>query len=182
MTDEQYKLILKRYQNLMYMIAHRIGGDPVTHDFDDSLQELALSAMDAVRTFEKNTKTKFDEFWGSVEFDKYIKTCLWNKKNNRGRHIQKRRGIDRHVSLSSNPVMWGEELCYEQNFSSVADVEVDGEVEELIDILLADTAYFKPNGRINITKVADRLVVSKNRVRQIIEKVEKKFADYKEEA
>ena len=49
MNDEEFTKFKKRYQGLMYLIAHRIGGDRITNDFDDSIQDLSISGMDATK-------------------------------------------------------------------------------------------------------------------------------------
>ena len=84
MNNTEWNTVTKKYGKLMYMIAHRVGGDAITNSVDDSFQELSISAMDAVSTFSRKTDKKFEEFFKTKEFDKYIKTCLWNRKNSLG--------------------------------------------------------------------------------------------------
>ena len=83
-SNEEWEFVQKKYGSLIYMIAHRIGGDKITNDFDDSVQEIRMSAMDAIRTYKKKTDVPFDKFFITKDFDKYIKTCLWNRKNSNG--------------------------------------------------------------------------------------------------
>ena len=63
-SDEEWEKVEKKYKNLIYMIAHRIGGDKITNDFDDSVQEVSFSAMDAIRTYKKKTDESFEDFFG----------------------------------------------------------------------------------------------------------------------
>ena len=177
MNDEQWKKILGRYQNLMYMIAHRIGGDPVTHDFDDCLQELALSAMDAVRTFEKNVGKGFDKFWGSIEFDKYIKTCLWNSKNSKGAKITKKYPITKGVaSISMNE----EVLLIEDSAGASAESNIRMEEiptllsnaqQEVLEKLVEDPTYVKPSGKVNVQALAQDMGKSWYDTRTILSEI-----------
>ena len=62
MNDAQYKKILKKYENLMFTIAHRIGGDKITNDFDDSIQNLSMACIEAVNAYARNTNKAFDDY------------------------------------------------------------------------------------------------------------------------
>ena len=104
-TEEQLGKIEEKYRRLIFAIAHRIGGDPVTNAFEDSVQNLYISALDAVRTFSKKTEATFEDFFDTVEFDKYIKTCLWNRKNNAGSKIQKRKPVARHATIEEGKMV-----------------------------------------------------------------------------
>ena len=53
LTDDQWNKIDKKYGKLMYKISHQISGDYATAGFDDNLQDIRLSAMEAVIGFEK---------------------------------------------------------------------------------------------------------------------------------
>ena len=66
----------------MFAISYRIGGDNICNSIEDSVQELSITAMDACQAYEKKTGETFDEYIETVNFNKYIKTCLWNRKNN----------------------------------------------------------------------------------------------------
>ena len=78
-SAEQWETVEKKYKKLMWHISHRIGQDAITNSIDDSYQELSIACLDAIRTFGKSTGKDFDEFFDTIPFDKYIKTCLWNK-------------------------------------------------------------------------------------------------------
>ena len=80
-TDSQLELIKKKYEKLMYAVSYRIGGDRVLSSLEDSMQDLYMSAFDACEAYGRKTGLDFDEFFDTVEFDKYIKSTLWNKKN-----------------------------------------------------------------------------------------------------
>ena len=178
-TPDQWDKILSKYKNLMYMISHRVGGDKVAHDFDDTFQELSMSALDAINTLMRKTGKDFDELIDTVVADKYIKTCLWNKKNNMGRKITKKKGVIRTISLDVNKANMSDDLfCgdsiqsssshhnttlqYEdvssiQEVPPFEDVELDPDSKALVECLKIDTTMFKPNGRINISKISEHL-------------------------
>ena len=188
-TNEQWDKIHKKYKRLMYAVAHRIGGDKVANDFDDSNQELALTAMDAVKAYIKKTGKEFDEFWGTIEFDKYIKTCLWNKKNNLGNKIKKKYGIRQCVSLSANPELFGggeggscdssmEEIP--QSVSAFDDAPLDNLAKEIADHVLGDMRIIKPDGSLNISKLSRLTTKPKNEVRLAIERMKHELRDYNE--
>ena len=146
----------------MYKISHKISGDTATASFDDNLQDLRLAACEAVLGFEKQNggaNGKFDEFWGSKGFDRYIKTVLWTKKNNKGAKITKKSSILRGTVSTDNE----EALLVE---ASVVDIEatlfleeltlsLDEEQSDAIKLLVNDPTYVKPSGKINVKKLSE---------------------------
>ena len=201
--NNQWQMIEDKYQRLMYMIAHRIGGDKVAHSFDDNYQDLCASALEASETFARKTEREFSEFFDTVEFDKYIKTCLWNKKNNMGRKITKKKGVIRTISLDVNKANMSDDLfCgdsiqsssshhnttlqYEevssiQEVPPFEDVELDPDSKALVECLKSDTTMFKPNGRINISKISEHLGRNKNQIKHTIQRLRYLLSDYTEE-
>ena len=174
MNDEQFKKFRKRYQGLIYKIAHRIGGDKITNDFDDSVQNLSISGMDAVKAYEKKTGRTFDDFFGTIEFDKYAKTVLWNRKNNTGNKIVKKYGINSNLSMK-------EELtgCEEEITSPIFfDAELNQPQRKLASLVLGDFTLIKPNGKLNITRISSELSQSKKEVRKTIDELKNIFGDF----
>ena len=54
LTSEQWEKIDRKYGKLMYKISHQSSGDDrATSSFDDNLQFISLSDMEAVMGFEK---------------------------------------------------------------------------------------------------------------------------------
>jgi len=191
MNDQQWEKILKKYKGLMYMIGHRIGGDKIANDFDDSQQELALTAIDAVAAYTKKTGKKFDDFFGTVQFDKYIKTCLWNKKNNLGNKIKKKYGIRNCVSLSANPELFSTEQgevygsssleVQETVLSACEDVGLDNAEQEIVDCVLGDMRLIKPDGSFNISKLSRLTNKTKTEVRSAVDRMKHQLKDYNED-
>tara|TARA_R100000742_G_C4269720_1_gene88278 strand:- start:256 stop:807 length:552 start_codon:yes stop_codon:yes gene_type:complete len=180
-TDEQYKKILKKYENLMFTIAHRIGGDKITNDFDDSIQNLSMSCLEAVSAYQRNTNKTFEEFFDTTGFDKYIKTCLWNKKNNVGAKITKRK------PLSKGLVSLDEELIDDQfehlDTSSVLfnDVPLSEECREIVDLIGRNPKLIKPNGSININKLAREINKPKQEIDIYVNQLKSSLSEYHEE-
>ena len=183
MSDAEWKMVTKKYGKLMWMISHRVGGDAITNSVDDSYQELSMSAMDAVRTFSKKTTKDFTEFFTTKEFDKYIKTCLWNKKNSLGIKIQKKKVVNN--AMSFEPELVSEEETYEGSgipidVSGFAEIELDEECRVVVECILRDGKTIKPNGKININRLVRETGKSKPRIKYIIERLGTFYQDYEE--
>ena len=205
-TDKEWEMVEEKYRGLIYMIAHRIGGDKITNDFDDSVQEISLSAMDAIRTYKKKTTDSFEVFFATKDFDKYIKTCLWNSKNSNGIKIQKKAHIRNTISLNQH-----EELFYadddncgdskqqsspslsrtatkiveatsglDEVFQSFSDVNMDSETRSIVSLVEEDGKMIKPNGMLNINRLARTLGKKKHQVKYIVERLETQLKDYNE--
>tara|TARA_R110000751_G_scaffold252359_2_gene352069 strand:+ start:181 stop:714 length:534 start_codon:yes stop_codon:yes gene_type:complete len=167
MNDDEFAKFKKRYQGLMYLIAHRIGGDRITNDFDDSIQDLSISGMDAVRAYKKKTGRTFEDFFGTVEFDKYAKTVLWNKKNNTGNKIVKKYKINNKVTIQEEMMEGKGEITSPIFF----DAELNTPQRELASLVLGDYSLIKPNGKLNITRISAELSQSKKEVRKTIDEL-----------
>lgn len=179
-TDSQLELIKKKYEKLMYAVSYRIGGDRVLSSLEDSMQDLYMSAFDACEAYGRKTGLDFDEFFDTVEFDKYIKSTLWNKKNNVGKKIQKTRGIHNHVTLDEEIIETEENTVYElSDLSSLLfDVELDSIETEITDYILTDRKMIKPNGSINMSKLSRLVGKDKRELRNIISRLQIKYKDY----
>ena len=193
LTEEQYKKIEKAYLNLMYKISHRTGGDRLGYDFEDVVQELRMTAIEAVNAFSRKIGKPFDEFFGTDAFNRYIKTCLWNKKNTKGRYIQQRYGVRNVVSLDkvfdadgdfAHPIFESANLTTSAILSgtSFGEVNLDQQQREVVDAVMGDASIYKPNGEINISKLARRVDRPRNHVKHILERLEQTLEDYKDES
>ncbi len=192
LTNDQWKKIQSKYKRLMYAISYRIGGDKVAHDFDDSQQDLAITAMDAVDAYARKTGKEFDEFFSTVEFDKYIKTCLWNKKNNTGNKIKKKYGVRNCVSISENPEMFSTETGNTYGSSSLEveayslsafdDAPLDTLSRRVVDAVADDMRIIKPDGSLNVSKLARILDTPKAEVRNAIDRLKFQLQDYNDES
>tara|TARA_R110000824_G_scaffold148_4_gene540 strand:- start:2270 stop:2839 length:570 start_codon:yes stop_codon:yes gene_type:complete len=180
-TNEQLHKIEKKYGRLIYTIAHKIGGDSVVNSFEDSVQELYISALDACEAYERKTQILFDEFFAMEEFDKYIKSVLWNKKNNQGAQISKKLGVTRHATLNEEIVEVDPALEYEVSDVSSMLAEVDGVCEsgeELIKMIVSDHRLVKPNGSLNISKISRNMSMTKKEVNLLISQLKNVLGEY----
>ena len=184
LTDEQWSKIDKKYGNLMYKISHQISGDTAICSIDDNMQDIRLAAMEAVMGFEKQNdgaNGKFDEFWGSRGFDRYIKTCLWTKKNNKGAKIVKR-----------YPLTKGTVSTDKEEILNIADPSLDIEIpvlleefnqlltddqQEVISLLVQDPTLVKPSGKINVKRVSEQLDISWFETNKIVKSISDKLGN-----
>jgi len=163
-TENQWDLILNKYEKLMYKICHMITGDTATASFDDNLQDIQLAALEAVLGFTKQDGGKngsFDDFWGTKGFDQYIKTCLWTKKNNKGAKITKKSNLYKgtvstdkeevlnieDTNTNSNTLIFLEEITHKLNDTQ----------KEIINTVISNPDIIKPNGKINIKQLAEEI-------------------------
>lgn len=164
-TEEQWELIDKKYGMLMAKICHQISGDIAISSYDDNLQDLRMAAMNAVDGFCRQNggaNGKFNNFWGTKGFDKYIKTCLWTKKNNKGAKITKKYRITKNtVSIDTEETLNIESNNSNDVENSVFFDEIRGRLssgeERVLNLVLGDHKLLKPNGRINVRRVSNFL-------------------------
>lgn len=197
-TTEQWERVEEKYKKLMYAISYRIGGDRLTNDIDDSYQEVSMSAMDAISTYSRKLDKPFEEFFDTKEFDKYIKTCMWNRKNANGNKIKKRGRLNNPISIHEYEEIWyqeGTEGIAKSNTSGVVErivsatsgmdassiffeADLSEESSKVIDLLLDDGKIIKPNGKINVNRLARELDKTKNEVKYTLKRLEKELGGY----
>ena len=176
LTAEQWDKIWDKYKNLMYSISYRIGGDKICNSIDDSIQELCITAMDACRTYGKKTEKSFDEYVNTLPFNKYIKTCLWNRKNNNGSKIQKKRVINENIAETESNVQT--DVCPVS--ALIDDVCLTTELVSVRDVLIQDTSMIKPNGTINVTKLSKFLGKTKQQTQKALAELKTQYKDFEE--
>ena len=176
LTEEQWGKIDKKYGNLMYKISHKISGDVATAGFDDNLQDIRMAAVEAVIGFEKQNSGangKFEDFWGSKGFDRYMKTVLWTKKNNKGAKITKKSPILKGtVSTDKEEVLMMEADVVDIDsalFIEELALSVTEEQREVLTLLVQDPSYIKPSGKINIKKLSEDLDLSWYEAKKLLE-------------
>ena len=163
LTNDQMQLVEDRYGKLIHKISNWISGDNMISSHDDNVQDLWVAVMEAVRGYSKKENQVFDEFWGSIGFDKYIKTCMWNLKNNKGAKITKKYPVTKNThSIHINPQF----LLLEDPSSSSTEYNIffdqftnllDTEAQEVIQEVVRDPNYIKPSGKINVSLLARKL-------------------------
>ena len=176
-TDEQWELIDKKYGKLLTTICTKISGDRAIANFDDNLQDLRLAAMDAVRGFSRKEDKPFEEFWDTIGFNKYMKTCLWNLKNKKGARISKRYNINKNTV----DICEYEEILEAENhdlstipqdsFFDIHKGKLEEEQKQAVSILVDHPEYIKPNGRINVRRLSQELDCCPAKARKILNSI-----------
>jgi len=161
---------LKKYERLMYKIAHMISGDPTICSIEDNFGDLCVAAIESVEGFIKKTKRPLENLLTDKQFDQYTKTCLWKRKARKGLDIEKKRPIRKCVPLKKESDT-GEELDLE--FSSIAckgpsfsDIDIKDifkmteQNKEVLDIIVKNPSVLKMNGTLNFVEIGRILDVS----------------------
>ena len=162
-NEEQWNMILKKYKKLLYHVSHRIGGDNITNDFNDSYQDLSIACIEAVKAYRKKTCEEFDDFFDTEGFDKYLKTVLWNCKNNKGANITKKAIINKKITLEEELI---DAEMYHLDASSIMfeDSSMDDDCRDIVDAIHQNPKLIKPNGSINLNALSKELNEDKGRV------------------
>tara|TARA_R110000796_G_C14434430_1_gene421541 strand:- start:191 stop:760 length:570 start_codon:yes stop_codon:yes gene_type:complete len=183
-TNEQWKLIDDKYGKLIAKICNNISGDYATASFDDNLQDLRIATLDAVAGFSKKEGKSFDEFWGTLAFNKYIKTCLWNLKNKKGARISKRYHINKDtVDITAYEEILVGATTDSSSMSSVsmdslftdAKNKLDQEQRNVIDIVVNNPDFVKPNGKVNVLRLSNELGCCHAKGRKILSSIRTKL-------
>jgi len=96
--DKIHKIISEKYDKLIWSIARKISGDIATSSLEDNYSDLWLAVFEAIEGFTKQNNYSngaIEDWIDSRSFDKYLKTCLWNKKNHKGKQIANKYHIHR---------------------------------------------------------------------------------------
>ncbi len=177
LSYEQWEWLEEKYGKLLHHIAYRIGLDPITHDHDDSYQELCIAMMDTVKMFDKTATVSFDKYKKTAHFDKYLKTVLWNRKNCLGQRIIRRAPLRKQVTIDEkllkdkvfNPV---------ESFTPFGNEALDVDMLDLLHEVEQDTKIIKPSGEFNISRLCRSLDKSKAEVKHTIERLKHTLKSY----
>ena len=183
MNDKEMQLIEEKYGRLIHKIGHWISGDNAIAGHEDNTQDIWIAAMEAIRGYSKKEKQTFDQFWGTVGFDKYIKTCMWNVKNSKGAKITKRFPITR----GTVDVVGNEEVLRREDKSLIAP-ETEIYIKEINELLtekqatlvrciIDDPRYIKPSGKVNINALAKEIGGTWNEVHCLLGQIGNKIGN-----
>jgi len=191
MNQEQYQFIQEKYGNLIHMIAQKINGDVARCDPDDNVQDLWISALEAIRGYEAqdNGKNgKFEDFKDTRGFDKYIKTCLWHKKGKKGSDVTKKLKITSTFSVDNrDPVMHDEILLLDVVDPKIVNMNIADNVLEdirvkllpeeklIVENILQNPDCIKDNGRVNIAKLCKATKLKVEEVRYYLEYIKSRY-------
>lgn len=157
-TDAQWKIIIEKWGLLIFTIARRISGDNAIADFDENVADLHEAALDAIIGYEKQGGNgTLEDFLETEGFGKYMKTCLWNKKNSKGKGIKKRYPIHSStISVSEFEEIIEDksavesELTESDDFMEVFRKNLSEKERELIELILNHPGSIKQNGTLNV--------------------------------
>ena len=178
-TEQQWEFILGRYEKLIWKICHNISGDNAIASLEDNYQDLCIAALDAIRGFQKKTGEMPEDFLDTVLFGKYLKTCLWNHKNNKGAKITKKYPLTKkQVSMFDNEeVLLMEGQSGEQAENSVFFREIRKDLADeqryVLKLLLDDRELLHPSGKVNVSKLSRKLGVSWPKTKNIVSSIGK---------
>jgi len=161
---------LKKYERLMYKIAHMISGDPTICTIEDNFGDLCIAAIESVEGFIKKTKRPLESLLKDKQFDQYTKTCLWKRKARKGLDIEKKRAIRKHISFKREDDAGG---GLDLEFSAIAckhpefsDVDIKDtfkmtdQNKEILDVIIKNPSVLKMNGTLNFVEIGKILDVS----------------------
>lgn len=103
LTQEEWEILDKYFGNLLRYTCIRINGDLILADNEDLLQDLRITLIESVEAYlrmidrEYGENVTFSQAWDDsyyrVQLIKYVKTCIFNSKNKKGKRLTKRMGM-----------------------------------------------------------------------------------------
>ncbi len=160
LSEEQYNELYDKYKKLITYIAKYISQDN-SKTKADYKQDLRLALIGAVDGFYNQVcNGEYEQFKDTKGFDQYVKTCLWNCKNNTGANNKKRKEI--HYDVAD--IVEYEDVIPDTSSSSHLNssklkfaVDLDADEQTLLKCLLQYKDSFKQNGSLNIAAISKRL-------------------------
>jgi hypothetical protein len=165
--QEWWDQYLKKYERLMYKIAHMISGDPTICTIEDNFNDLCVAAIESVEGYRKMTKKKLDVLLTDKGFDQYTKTCLWRRKARKGLDVEKKRAIRKCVSLTTGDDDSGYEVSsivdkgYNLEGTEIHSIfDAVEQNKDLLDVVVNNPSVIKNNGAFNYSELGRLLDVS----------------------
>lgn len=189
MNQEQYEFIQEKYGKLIYMIAKKISGDAAKCDFEDNVQDLWITAIEAIKGYEiqnNGSNGKFEDFKDSKGFDQYIKTCLWHKKGKKGTDVTKKLGITDTFTIGETDVN-DERLLFDIPDPKVVNINIHDEALEdirvkllpeerlIVQHILQHPDCLKDNGMINVHQIAKATKMKTHKVRYFVDYIKSRY-------
>ena len=175
-TAEQWQKIDDKYGNLMWKISYKISGDNAIANLEDNHADLQVAALEAVQGFKKKTGKTTDEFLDTKLFDQYLKTCLWNFKNNKGSKIAKKYHLTRDTVSSSEYADIIPECenasrgqYYNYDAADIFPFKLTALEQQVVDLVVDDPNMLKDNGSLNVSQLGKVMHKTWSDVRDIVE-------------
>lgn len=194
MTEDQWQLVSDKYGALIRHATRKIYCDKLVHSEEDLLQDIKLTVFKAIEYYLKKECLTFEEAWEESKLiGQYIKATIWHSKVSIGEKLQK--GITSYLPVSgtvynipyslSVPGEGEKEANYAEesrflgnsalqtydHYSIFNDLKLNDDQSKVIQILLGDFSYYKPNTRINISKVARELDWTLHKTNNVIDSI-----------
>lgn len=188
LTDSQWEYIQDEFGGLFRDISRKISGDR-SQTPDDYVQEMSVSVLEAIRGFyRQGTNGEVEDFIGTPEFGKYLKSCLWNRKNTVGRKISDRYHIHRDtvpIQTSSTDEetsyievedkgVFTEENLYFDFLGNLSEFE-----ETIFKTIVENPSLLFQDGRVDILRLSKALdstrYLTEKALKGLGEKIERNF-------
>ena len=181
--DQIHKIIEEKWSGLIWTIAYKISGDLATSSLEDNYQDLWLAAYEAIEGFTKQhnyTNGPVETWIRSSSFNKYMKTCLWNKKNHKGKQISNKYEIHRdtvptHIEEALN-VCATPSSGISEAFSEIKIILSEVEREALGCILTDPDRFITELGDLKIMPIQKKLKWNRDKVMFAIKGLKKKIS------
>ena len=175
-TAEQWQKIDKKYGKLIWKISYKISGDNAIANLEDNHADLQVAALDAIAGFKKKTGKTTDDFIDTKLFDQYLKTCLWNFKNNKGGKIAKKYHLTRDTVSTSeyeDIIQECEQASRGQHYnfdsSEMFAFNLTSLEKELVDLVVNEPTMIKDNGTLNLSQISKEMHKTWSDIRDIVE-------------
>lgn len=201
-TERIHKIISEKYDKLIWSIARKISGDIATSSLEDNYADLWLAAFEAVEGFTKQNdyaNGPVEDWIETKSFDKYLKTCLWNKKNHKGKQIANKYHIHRdtvpahleEILNVSDTRFFSGDTCgylltghaggifpYESTWRNIGVVLSDNESAVIGELLCDPSKYLTEEGKIKILPIQNQLSWPRKKVVDAVAGIKKKMTHY----
>ena len=179
-----YDIITEKYDKLLWSIAAKISGDYAIASLEDNYQDLWMAVLEAIEGFSKQNdgaNGPVESWINTRSFDKYIKTCLWNKKNHKGKIISVRYHVNRDV-LPINEEILQFVAPGDLTFSEVSDdfgeflSSLSSFETKVIACILNEPAKcLTAKGKVKIKPVQEHLGWTRDKTSKVVERIKKKM-------
>lgn len=177
--EDVWNKFLENYYPLLLKICRCINGDNVISNNEDFLQDLYIAGIEGIRGFCKTNKREVSlELFEDRIFDKYIKTVLWNKKNNSGAKITERKNITSSVELDPNITAGHrlDETLINESLSQTYKA-LYGEERIVLDTILTEPSVLNKKGKLCKKSVARFTDIPYHRVLKIMKDLSDKIQE-----
>ena len=177
-NNAQWAKYEAKYGGLMHTIARKISGDAMTASYDDNRSDLQVAAVESIIAYKKKTGQGFDEAFGTVLFDQYTKTVLWNRKAKKGIPLTKRMAFRKKHRTIFNKEGEAFQLEDPESMSDYSNESMeklfgtsDENVTKIISTILSDPSVVTEDGKLKSYTLSQTTGLSIHFVRLAINKI-----------